>query len=71
MLELSLHQGDIYCCTKAEARKMWQTNPERRGRIWLQEEVTTCLLLDPAKLDSIYNFKINNIGSLITKDMVL
>jgi len=44
---------EIYVCTREEARRLWNHEPEKRGRIYLGEEYIATLPLGNADLDKL------------------
>jgi hypothetical protein len=57
MLTTTLFNEPIYICNRDEARKLWKESPEKRARIWTEEESNACLLLDLEAIQGIVEMK--------------
>ena len=66
MFEMNTPFGIIYCCNKSEARAAWEKQPEKRGRLWLEEEVTLYLLEDYDTVKQAVESKANNHKLILT-----
>jgi hypothetical protein len=50
MMTTELLGETIYICNRDEARKLWKESPEKRTKIWTEEEAATHILSSPADL---------------------
>lgn len=53
-----LFDSEIFiCANRTEASKLWKEQLQNRSQLWMEDEVSICLLMGPEELTAIINLK--------------
>ena len=70
MLTLNVLNQEIFCGTREECREMWK-DESKRGRIFLESEVSLLLICEVEVIEKALALKLKKPGTIITEHHTL